>query len=141
MYTYAYPRPALTVDAIVVAGEPGNYWLLLIERKKEPFIGQWALPGGFVDIDESLEHACLRELNEETGLELATMEQFRVFDAIGRDPRHRTISVVFYAFISEKKALTGSDDAERAEWFSLDKLPPLAFDHSEIIELFLSQIL
>lgn len=141
MYTYAYPRPALTVDAIVVAGEPGNYWLLLIERKKEPFIGQWALPGGFVDIDESLEHACLRELNEETGLELATMEQFRVFDAIGRDPRHRTISVVFYAFISEKKAVTGSDDAERAEWFSLDKLPPLAFDHSEIIELFLSQIL
>lgn len=141
MYTYAYPRPALTVDAIVVAGEPGNYWLLLIERKKEPFIGQWALPGGFVDIDESLEQACLRELNEETGLELATMEQFRVFDAIGRDPRHRTISVVFYAFISEKNAVTGSDDAERAEWFSLDKLPPLAFDHSEIIELFLSQIL
>jgi 8-oxo-dGTP diphosphatase len=141
MYTYAYPRPALTVDAIVVAGEPGNYWLLLIERKKEPFIGRWALPGGFVDMDETLEHACIRELKEETGLELETMKQFRVFDAIGRDPRHRTISVVFYAFISEKQAVTGSDDAEKAEWFPLDKLPPLAFDHSEIMELFLSKIM
>ena len=141
MYTYAYPRPALTVDAIVVAGEPGNYSVLLIERKKEPFIGRWALPGGFVDIDETLEQACLRELKEETGLELATMEQFRVFDALGRDPRHRTISVVFHAFIPDKQSVSGSDDADTAEWFQLDNLPPLAFDHGDIVELFLSKII
>ena len=140
MYTYAYPRPALTVDAIIITGESGNYWLLLIERKKEPFMGRWALPGGFVDINETLLQACLRELKEETGLELQALEQFMVFDAIDRDPRHRTISVVFYAFISDKQSVTGSDDAERAEWFPLDKLPPLAFDHCEIMELFLSKI-
>lgn len=140
MYTYAYPRPALTVDAIVLAGDPGNYWLLLIQRKKDPFIGCWALPGGFVDMDETLEKACVRELEEETGLELTSMEQFRVFDAIGRDPRHRTISVVFYAFISDKKPVSGSDDAEKAEWFPIDKLPSMAFDHSEIVASFLSKI-
>lgn len=141
MYTYAYPRPALTVDAIVVAGDPGNYCLLLIERKKEPFSGLWALPGGFVEMNESLEQACLRELKEETGLELANMEQFRVFDAVERDPRHRTISVVFYAFIADKQSVNGSDDAEKAEWFPVNKLPPLAFDHCEIMELFLSEII
>jgi 8-oxo-dGTP diphosphatase len=141
MYTYTYPRPALTVDAIVMAGEPDSYWILLIERKKDPFAGQWALPGGFIDMDETLEAACIRELKEETGLELTNMGQFRVFDAIGRDPRHRTISVVFYAFISDKQYVTGLDDAERAEWFPLDNLPTLAFDHREIVELFLSKII
>jgi 8-oxo-dGTP diphosphatase len=102
MYTYLYPRPALTVDAVVVAGHPSAYQLLLIERKKDPFAGKWALPGGFVDMEETLDQACIRELKEETGLELPEMEQFRVFDAINRDPRHRTVSVVFYAFISNQ---------------------------------------
>ena len=133
MYTYAYPRPALTVDAIVLAGKPGNLSILLIRRKKEPYAGLWALPGGFVDMDETLENACLRELREETGLELMAMEQFRVYDAPGRDPRHRTISVVFHAFTDETHNVCGGDDAAEARWLPLEKLPGLAFDHGQIV--------
>ncbi len=141
MYTYLYPRPALTVDAVVVAGHPSAYHLLLIERKKDPYAGKWALPGGFVDMEETLVQACIRELKEETGLELPEMEQFRVFDAIDRDPRHRTISVVFYAFISEPLSVTGADDAALAQWFPIDDLPALAFDHDEIVKMFMLNIL
>ncbi len=141
MYTYLYPRPALTVDAIVVAGHPSAYQLLLIERKKDPYAGKWALPGGFVDMEETLGQACIRELKEETGLELPRMEQFRVFDAVNRDPRHRTVSVVFYAFISEPKAVCGADDAALAQWFPIDDLPALAFDHDEIVTMFMQTIL
>ncbi len=141
MYTYAYPRPALTVDAIVMAGNKERMSILLIERKKEPFAGMWALPGGFVNMDETLEQACIRELKEETGLTLKSMEQFRVFDAIDRDPRHRTVSVVFYAFIPEPMPVKGSDDAMKAQWFSIEKLPPLAFDHHDIVSAFFSKYL
>jgi 8-oxo-dGTP diphosphatase len=141
MYTYLYPRPALTVDAVVVAGHPSACQLLLIERKKDPFAGKWALPGGFVDMEETLDQACIRELKEETGLELSEMVQFRVFDAINRDPRHRTISVVFYAFISEPMAVSGADDAARAKWFPIDNLPALAFDHDEIVKIFMQRIM
>jgi 8-oxo-dGTP diphosphatase len=140
MYTYAYPRPALTVDALVIAGLPEQASVLLIERGREPFSGKWALPGGFVDMDETLEKACCRELAEETGLSVNTMEQFRVYDAIGRDPRHRTISVVFYAFIPEILPVNGGDDASGARWFALESIPSLAFDHDRIIRDFLSEI-
>jgi 8-oxo-dGTP diphosphatase len=139
MYCYQYPRAALTVDAIVIAGKRGDQYLLLIERGKEPFLGNWALPGGFIDMTETLEQACLRELKEETGLILPGMKQFRVFDAVDRDPRHRTLSTVYYAFISERLTVAGSDDAVRADWFPLRKLPPLAFDHEYIITAFLSE--
>ena len=141
MYTYLYPRPALTVDAVVVAGHHSAYQLLLIERKKYPYEGQWALPGGFVDMDETLDQACIRELKEETGLELPEMQQFRVFDAINRDPRHRTVSVVFYAFIGDPKPVAGADDAALAQWFPIDDLPELAFDHGEIVKMFRQAIL
>jgi len=135
-YTYAYPRPALTVDALILAGKPENRKVLLIRRGKEPFIGKWALPGGFVDMEETLEQACLRELREETGLILPHLSQFRVFDAPDRDPRHRTISVVFYGFTDHPGSVAGGDDAAEAGWFSLTDLADLAFDHREIIEAF-----
>jgi 8-oxo-dGTP diphosphatase len=140
MYTYQYPRAALTVDAIVVAGETGNQQILLIQRGKEPFKGYWALPGGFIEMDETLEQACIRELFEETGVRLEAMNQFYAFDAIGRDPRHRTISVVYYCFLKEIVEAVGNDDAANAQWFSIRNLPDLAFDHQTIILKFLKQI-
>ena len=95
MHTYKYPRPALTVDAVVYTRENEDNFILLIRRGIEPFEGKWALPGGFVNMDELLATACMRELHEETGLKVLEMKQFKTFDAIERDPRHRTISVVF----------------------------------------------
>jgi 8-oxo-dGTP diphosphatase len=94
MYTYKYPRAALTTDAIVFAKEEGSTFVLLIERGHEPFKNKWALPGGFIEMEETLEQACIRELEEETGLKVGQMAQFKTYDAIDRDPRHRTISVV-----------------------------------------------
>jgi 8-oxo-dGTP diphosphatase len=132
-YVYAYPRPALTVDALVVAREKGEWRLLLIRRGKAPFMNLWALPGGFVNMDEALEQACCRELEEETGLQCNKLEQFRVFDALDRDPRHRTISVVFYTILPQVSGVKGADDASEAGWFPLSELPDLAFDHREII--------
>jgi 8-oxo-dGTP diphosphatase len=136
MYSYKYPRPALTVDALVYTKAHDVYQVLLVQRGIEPFKGKWALPGGFVNMDELLETACRRELKEETGLEVESMTQFKTFDAVDRDPRHRTISVVYSAELPEKSAVQGDDDAAGAEWFALDKLPELGFDHREIISEF-----
>jgi 8-oxo-dGTP diphosphatase len=136
MYTYQYPRAALTVDAIVFFKEKGLTYVLLIERGRDPFKNKWALPGGFIEMDETLENACIRELEEETGLIIAKMEQFKTYDALGRDPRYRTISVVFSAELSEKAKVTGGDDAAQAEWFSLHDLPEVAFDHADILKDF-----
>lgn len=139
MYTYKYPRAALTVDAIVFVKSTEQTSVLLIERGREPFKNKWALPGGFVDIDETLEKACIRELEEETGLQVEKMQQFRTYDAIDRDPRHRTISVVYSVEVEEQKPVKGSDDAAQAKWFSTDDLPELAFDHTEILRDFFNQ--
>lgn len=136
MYSYQYPRAALTVDAIVFTQKNNEIYVLLIQRGQEPFKGKWALPGGFVNMDETLEVACIRELLEETGLEIAAMKQFKAYDAIHRDPRHRTISVVFSAEINEKKKVSGGDDAVRADWFPVTALPGLAFDHAQILSEF-----
>lgn len=136
MFTYRYPRAALTVDAIVVAGHKNYCQILLIQRGNEPFKGRWALPGGFIGMEETLEQACIRELYEETGLKVGAMSQYCAFDAIGRDPRHRTISVVFYVFMEKIAEVKGMDDAALARWFPLTNIPPLAFDHSEIITRF-----
>jgi len=138
MYTYKYPRPALTVDSIVFTKEDNSTFVLLIQRGQEPFKNKWALPGGFVNMDELLETACRRELEEETGLKLDKMNQFKAFDAINRDPRHRTISVVFSAEVPKKMEVKGGDDAAHAKWFSLEELPELAFDHQQILEEFFS---
>lgn len=138
MYSYEYPRAAMTVDSIVYVKEEGKTFLLLIQRGNEPYKNKWAFPGGFLDMDETLEQAAIRELNEETGLIVPAMKQFRAYDAIDRDPRHRTISVVFTAELDEKKEVKGGDDAAQAKWFPIDELPELAFDHAEIISDFFS---
>lgn len=138
MFTYQYPRPAVTVDAILVSSART---VLLIERGREPYKGKWALPGGFIDMDESLETACLRELQEETGITIKEVTQFKAFGAVNRDPRHRTISVVFYAFIGEEQPAQAGDDAAKAKWFPLDELPELAFDHGQILAEFKAEVI
>lgn len=135
-HTYEYPRPMVCTDCMVVAGKK----ILLIKRKNEPFAGLWALPGGFVEMDEDLEASARRELQEETGIRLPTLTQFAAYGKPGRDPRGRTISIVYY-FISENEIkTTAGDDASEARWFALDHLPELAFDHHQIISDFLSRI-
>lgn len=140
MYTYPYPRPALTVDALVIAEYPESPKILLIRRGKDPFAGRWALPGGFADMDETLEQACIRELLEETGLSVPGMDQFRVYDAVDRDPRQRTISVAFCSFMPHAAKAKGGDDASDAGWFPIDQLPSLAFDHDRILSDFLAEM-
>jgi 8-oxo-dGTP diphosphatase len=136
MYTYNYPRAALTVDAIAFVKEGNSVFVLLIERGREPFKNKWALPGGFIEMDETLETACKRELLEETGLAVEKMTQFKTYDAIDRDPRHRTISVIYFTELNEKQKVLGGDDAARADWFPVSDLPELAFDHRQILDEF-----
>ncbi len=136
-YTYKYPRMLVTVDALVLLKDNSNeHKILLIQRKNEPFQGFYALPGGFVEMNETLKDAATRELFEETGLAGVELTQLSAFDSIHRDPRDRNICIAFYGFTTPKNsAIEGGDDAENAEWFSLNKLPPLAFDHTDIIQL------
>ena len=138
MFTYNYPRAAVTVDAILISNRNS---VLLIERGRDPFKGKWALPGGFIDMDEELEMACRRELKEETGLRVGELKQFRAYGGVNRDPRHRTISVLFYAFTEDELVACASDDAAKAQWFPLNQLPELAFDHRHILEEFKATIL
>lgn len=136
MYSYKYPRAALTTDAIVFVKEKNEIFVLLIERGNEPFKNKWALPGGFIEMDELLETACKRELQEETGLVVVKMTQFKTYDTIDRDPRHRTISVVYFAELDIKQQVKGGDDAARARWIPISNLPELAFDHKQILKDF-----
>jgi len=133
-YVYDWPRPMVTVDAAVFTFIGSKAKLLLIERGKEPYKGQWALPGGFIEIDEELEDAVVRELEEETGLTGVDLEQMRTFGTIGRDPRGRQITIVFMG-IAEKghNKIKAGDDAAKARWFDIEKLPEnMAFDHEEV---------
>ena len=135
-YSYDYPRPAVTADIIIIKRIDDQQFVLLIERKHPPFEGMWALPGGFLEMDETLEEAALRELQEETGIAGIELKQFHTFSKVNRDPRHRTITTVFIGFTENKTAIPmAGDDAAKAEWFSLDKLPPLAFDHGIVMEM------
>jgi len=133
-YCYDYPRPSVTVDLVLIAENDSDKKILLIERKQEPFKGMWALPGGFVDENEDLRDAAFRELKEETGIENVTLKQFGAFGKPGRDPRGHTIAIGFMALLPSKINAIAGDDAARAKWFSIKKLPDLAFDHEEIIE-------
>ena len=140
-YTYDYPRLALTVDAVVFRKHEKEFEVLLIQRKHYPFEGMWALPGGFVDMDETVEQAVVRELYEETNLKFDQLEQLHTFSALGRDPRGRTVSVTFFGLIDQKHTdVRGGDDASDAKWFKMSSVPPLAFDHIEAINMALQRI-
>lgn len=135
MHTYKYPRPSVTVDIVVYGYDGGKQLkMLLIQRGSDPHKGSWALPGGFVDMDENLETAALRELEEETGVKDLYVEQLFTFGQPGRDPRGRVISVAYFSLVNlQDHPAVAASDAAKAEWFPLDDLPELAFDHSDII--------
>jgi 8-oxo-dGTP diphosphatase len=134
MYCYDYPHPAVTTDVVVFIIRNNRLELLLVQRATAPFKGFWALPGGFVDIDEDLDDCALRELEEETGLTGVYVEQLYTSGAPKRDPRERVISVAYYALVSEHPSgVRAGSDAEAVDWFAVNDLPQLAFDHEAIV--------
>lgn len=133
--TYEYPRAALTVDCVVFGFDDAELKVLLIQRGIAPFKGKWALPGGFVHVDETLDDAARRELAEETGLTNVFLEQLYTFGALARDPRERVVSVAYYALVElARHPAAGASDAAEAGWFPVAQPPRLAFDHAEIVE-------
>ncbi len=135
-YTYQYPHPAVTTDIVIFSVRDNALQVLLINRGAEPFKGSWALPGGFVRIDESLDECAKRELHEEAGLEDVYLEQLYSFGKIGRDPRERVISVAYFTLTpSEHLKPAAGTDAADVRWFAINELPELAFDHAEIIRV------
>jgi 8-oxo-dGTP diphosphatase len=143
-YTYDYPRPAVTVDIILFTFYENDLKLLLIQRKRDPFAGKWALPGGFVEIDEDLEDAALRELAEETNVTNVYLEQLYTFGKPDRDPRTRVITISYFALLSvdqvAKQQIRGASDARDAQWWSIYDLPGLAFDHDRILQYALQRL-
>ncbi|MBX9853096.1 MAG: NUDIX hydrolase [Cytophagaceae bacterium] len=140
MYTYEYPRPALTLDAVVFQVENSTTRVLLIQRKQDPWKGMWALPGGFLEMDETCEEGAKRELEEETGLRNVDLKQFYVFDGIYRDPRERIITVAHYGVLKTPQEIKGSDDASDARWFDIKNLPQLAGDHKLIVGMAIQKL-
>ena len=141
-YTYKFPRPGITVDCVVFGlDEQDTLKVILIQRKLPPFEGQWALPGGFVHLDETLEQAAWRELREETGIQDVFLEQLYTFSALNRDPRERIITVAYYALVNlGEYHLEATTDAADAAWFAIDNLPKLAFDHLQIFQTALNRL-
>ena len=135
-FTYQYPRAALRVDCVVFGFDEGELKVLLIQRALAPFKGRWALPGGFVRVNESLDEAARRELAEETGLKNVFLEQLYTFGGVDRDPRERVVSVAHFALVklSDHRARAATD-AANAEWFPVSQVPKLAFDHGKILAL------
>lgn len=133
-HTYEFARAPLTIDVVVFALDQHDLQVMLIERDLPPFEGQWALPGGFVRVDETLDEAAMRELEEETGLKNIYLEQLYTFGQVDRDPRERVVTVAYYALVNlEGHQVQASTDARNAAWFSLSDLPSLAFDHAHIL--------
>ncbi|HLN21786.1 MAG TPA: NUDIX hydrolase [Bacteroidales bacterium] len=140
-FCYDYPRPAVTADCVLFSHNNDDLNVLLIRRGNEPYKDKWAIPGGFIQMDETLEQGAIRELAEETGIENVHLMQLRTFSAVDRDPRGRTISVVFYTVIkSEDYTIKAGDDAADIKWFSTENLPELAFDHSQILKAALDKV-
>jgi len=140
-YTYDYPHPAVTVDVVIFTIVDDDLKVLLIQRGNEPYEGMWALPGGFVGLDESLRRAAWRELKEETGVHAAFLEQLSAFGHPDRDPRERVITVAYYALIPfDRLELKAATDARKAELFSMNELPELAFDHAKILRRALQKV-
>ena len=140
-FSYQYPRAALTVDCAVFGLDDGELKVLLIERALEPFKGSWALPGGFVRVDETLDAAARRELAEEAGLKDVFLEQLYTFGTVDRDPRERVVSVAYYALVKLADFSTkAATDAADARWFAVSQVPKLAFDHAEILAAALARL-
>ena len=138
-YCYAYPHPAVTTDCVIFGFDGSQLNVLLIRRGVEPFKGRWAFPGGFLQPDETAETGALRELREETGLESAYLEQLHTFTDPDRDPRERVITVAYLALVKISE-VQGGDDAAEAQWFALDEIPQLAFDHERIFRMAVARL-
>ena len=133
-YTYNYPHPAVSVDIVIFTVRDDALNVLLIERALPPHQGEWALPGGFIRLDESLKHAAWRELKEETGVNAAYLEQLYTFGHPKRDPRERVISVAYFALLpSDRLEIRAASDARNVAWFDVREVPQLAFDHNKIL--------
>ena len=140
-YQYEYPRPALTVDCAVFGYDERELEVLLIQRDRSPFEGQWALPGGFVQVGEPLDEAARRELEEETGVGKVFLEQLYTFGEVDRDPRERVVSVAYYALVRlSDHRIRAATDARNAAWFAVSEVPTLAFDHERILEMALARL-
>lgn len=133
-YCYKYPHPSVTTDCVIFGFDGNKLRVLLVKRGIEPYKGRWAFPGGFIKMDESAEDGALRELQEETGLTGAFIRQFHTFSDPNRDPRERVITIAYYALVRMKE-VKGGDDADEAQWFALDEVPQLAFDHDRILRM------
>lgn len=134
-YTYDYPRPALTSDCVLLGFDEGELKLLLLERSNKPFSGMWALPGGFVQIEETTEEAARRILKEKASVGKIYLEQLFTFSDVDRDPRGRIISVTYYALVKLADfQIKAGRDTNEAEWFQISKIPSLAFDHNKIVK-------
>ena len=138
-YTYQYPHPAVTADCVIFGYDGTGIKTLLIQRVNEPYRGCWAFPGGYLEMDETVEQCAVRELKEETGLDQGHFRQVKAYSTVDRDPRERNITVAFYVIAKVREA-KGGDDAADARWFPINALPELAFDHEDIFKDALRQV-
>jgi 8-oxo-dGTP diphosphatase len=140
-HSYQFARPALTVDIVVFALDERDLQVMLVQRDLAPFAGDWALPGGFVRVEETLDAAAARELREETGLGNIFLEQLFTFGAVDRDPRERVVTVAYFALVNlAGHAVAASTDARSAAWFAINDVPSLAFDHQQILDVALERL-
>jgi 8-oxo-dGTP diphosphatase len=138
-YCYKYPHPAVTSDCVIFGFDGVAIKVLLIQRGIEPYKDKWAFPGGFMQIDETVEECAKRELEEETGLKTTSVEQLYTFSDVNRDPRERVITIAHYALVRLEE-VKGGDDAMSAQWFAMNEIPSLAFDHDRILRMAVNRL-